>query len=224
MMSTAISLHRARHPTPDDRTWRGRLVGTSLRRRRLLGSLTGLGLTLLASGCQVRLPLISTPAGTPRASEPTPLPPAEPPAAPGTHVRVTFGRVVCLEGVTVERESVQPGEYLRVWLYWRSEAPAQEDLRSIGRLVAGAGRVVASEDDQIGRRRRLLSRWQVGEQSVDEMRLRVTRSTAPGEYSLVVGVLRPDNQTAVPLSTRVPAASTWHEDGVVVGTIEVAAG
>jgi hypothetical protein len=132
-----------------------------------------------------------------------------------------FGRAVRLEGVTIERDTVRPGGYLRIWLYWQSVAVSQEDLRSVGQLIAEGWRVLASEDDQIGRRRRFLSRWEVGERSVDEMRIRVGPSVGPGEYGLAIGVLRPDNQTHVPLTTRPPAASIWKEDAVLVGTIEV---
>ena len=56
------------------------------------------------------------------------------------------------------------------------------------------------------------------------MRLRVTPSSEPGEYGLAIGVLRPDNLTPVPLTSRAPSAATWQEDAVLVGTIEVLAG
>lgn len=160
----------------------------------------------------------------PRRNDPTPLAPAGPPAAPRTLVGTTFGRVVTLEGVTVEREAVKAGEYLRIWLHWQSAASSQEDLRSIGRVVTTNGRVFASEDDQIGGRKRHLSRWTVGERVVDEMRIRVTPSSAPGEYGVAIGVLRPDNLTAVPVTGRAPSAATWQEDAVLVGTVEVLAG
>jgi len=139
-------------------------------------------------------------------------------------VGAIFGRVLTLEGVSIDQDTVKAGDYLRIWLHWRLTAEPQEDFRSIGRLVTGGGRIVASEDDQIGGRKRHLSRWQAGERVVDEMRLRVTPSSAPGEYGLAIGVLRPDNLTAVPISSRAPSASTWQEDAVLVGTIEVLAG
>ena len=53
------------------------------------------------------------------------------------------------------------------------------------------------------------------------MRVRVTSSAAPGEYGLAVGVLRPDNQTAVQISSRLPVGSDWQEDSVLVGTVVV---
>jgi hypothetical protein len=132
-----------------------------------------------------------------------------------------FGRMVRLEGVTIERETARPGEYLRLWLYWQCVGVSQEDLRSIGQVTAEGWRVLASEDDQIGRRRRFLSRFEVGERSVDEMRIRIVPSVGAGEYGIAVGVLRPDNQTRVPLTSRPPGVEVWKEDGVVVGMIEV---
>ena len=40
----------------------------------------------------------------------------------------------------------------------------------------------------------------------------------------MVGVLRPDNQTAVPVTTRPQTAASWQEDSVLVGMVEVVAG
>jgi hypothetical protein len=159
-----------------------------------------------------------------RKAQPTPLEPASPPDAPATRFDAVFGRAVRLEGVTIERDSARRGEYLRVWLHWQSVAESQEDLRSVGQLVSDGWRVLANEDDQIGRRRRFLSRWEVGERSVDEMRIRIAPSVDLGEYGLTVGVLRPDNQTHVPITSRLPAASIWKEDCVLIGTIEVVSG
>jgi hypothetical protein len=144
-----------------------------------------------------------------------------PPAVPAIRLDAVFGRVVRLEGVTIERDTARPGEYLRVWLHWQSVAECQEDLRSAGQLVSDGWRVLANEDDQIGKRRRFLSRWEIGERSVDEMRIRIAPSVDLGHYDLAVAVLRPDNQTHVPITSRLPDASVWQEDCVLIGTIEV---
>jgi len=147
-----------------------------------------------------------------------------PPDLPSVRIDGVFARVVCLEGITIERETVRSGDYLRVWLYWKAIASSQEDLRTAGQLVTETGRVLANEDDQIGRRRRFLSRWEVGERSIDEMRIRILPSVDPGEYGLAVSVLRPDNQTRVPLTNRATGGSVWNEDGILVGTVEVVTG
>ena len=201
-----------RHPT-----------AVSQRRRVLLSGLTVSGLAVLLAGCERSLPIVtpSLAAAPTRRPQPAPLAPVTPPDAPTIAVGAVFGRVVCLEGVTIDRDTVQPGDYLRIWLYWQSDGVSQEDLRSVGQVVADGWRVVASEDDQIGRRRHFLSRWAVGDRGVDEMRIRIGPSVGLGEYGLAVGVLRPDNQTHVPLTSRLPAASVWSEDAVLVGSVQV---
>lgn len=193
------------------------------RRRRFLGALAALGLLTLAAGCDRKLPIVPTPlAGSaPRKTEPTPLAPAKAPTSPNSSVGATFGKVIALEGITLDQDTVKAGDDLRIWLHWQSVAPSQEDLRSVGRLVTANGRVVASEDDQIGGRKRYLTRWQVGDRSVDEMRVRLAPSATPGEYGLVVGVLRPDNQTPVPVTGRSSTSQDWQEDAVLVGTVVV---
>jgi hypothetical protein len=202
---------------------RARSAPSHALRRRLLAGLTTVGLAVLAAACdRTTLPIGATPFATPtpRRAAPTPLADAEAPPSPKTVVGATFGRTVVLEGVTIDNDMVPAGEYLRVWLHWQTVAPAPEDWRSIGRLVTTNGRVVASEDDQVGGRRRHLTRWHVGDRVVDEMRLRVTPNCPVGEYGLMIGVLRPDNQTAVPVTAR-PGAAYGQEDAVLVGTVEV---
>ncbi len=195
----------------------------SHQRRRLLGGLAAIGFSLVAAGCEPKLPMVpmKTPTPAARRVEPAPLSPAGPPAVPAIAVGAVFGRVLTLEGVTIDHDTVQAGDDLRIWLHWCLTAEAQEDFRSIGQLVASGGRVLASEDDQVGGRKRHLTRWRVGDRAVDEMRVRVTPNAAPGEYGLAVGVLRPDNQTAVPVTSRQAVVSDWQEDAVLVGTVEV---
>jgi len=203
-----------------------RFTTSSLSRRRLLGGMAAAGLSVLAAGCDRKLPIMATPlASAPsRRTEPPPLAPAKPPVSPAIPIGAIFGKEVCLDGVTIDHDTIAAGDDLRIWLHWQLIGEPQEDLRSIGRLVMAGGRVLASEDDQIGGRRRHLTRWQVGDRSIDEMRLEVTPNVAPGEYGLAIGVLRLDNLTTVPMTSRTPSAPDWQEDAVLVGTIVVTAG
>ena len=94
----------------------------SHRRRRLLGGLAASGIAIVMAGCDRPLAisptaLITTPTRRP---QPAPLDPAPPPDAPAIMRDAVFGRVVRLEGVTIEREMIRPGEYLRIWLHWQS--------------------------------------------------------------------------------------------------------
>ena len=190
----------------------------------MLGSLLAVGVASIMVGCEPRIKLpapLATPAAT---RKPPPLPARQPPADPGIKLGVEFGRVVRLEGVTIDQETVPAGGYLRLWLHWVSTAPSQEDLRSIGHLVGAQGRVVAKEDDQIGGRRRFLSKWQVGERGVDEMRIRIAPGAPLGELGLTVGVLRADNQTHAPITGAPADLVTWNEDAILVGTVEIVAG
>ncbi len=180
------------------------------------------------TGCENRLPISSPFAATPTATAPRraqPLADAPPPEAPATRLDVDFARTIRLEGVTVAEGSVRTGQYLRVWLHWLVLDLSQEDLRALGRVVDATGRVVGKEDDQIGPRKNYLSRWRPCDRQVDEMRIRIGQSAAPGECALVLAVLRPDNQTHVPI-TSIPGRgagqnSLWGEDAVLVGAIEV---
>jgi hypothetical protein len=192
------------------------------RRRLLAGALAAGAMSALAA-CQNPLPLpVPTPAATGPARRPQPLAEAEPPGEPAARLDVDFGRTVRLEGVTVEQEVVRAGEYLRVWLHWQATEVSQEDLRALGELIGPNDRVMAKEDDQIGQRRNYLSRWRRGDRHVDEMRIRIAPSTPPGEYGLALSVLRPDNQTRVPITDQPDGTPIWGEDAILAGSIEVA--
>lgn len=168
--------------------------------------------------------ILDRPTPPPAAARQSQLPPAaEPPSTPRSRLDVEFGRAVRLEGVSLDGQVVRPGEYLRVWLHWQAIDAPREDLRSLGRLIGPNGRVVGKEDDQIGPRRHQLSRWRPGDRQVDEMRIRIPPSATPGEYELVLGVLRPDNQTSVPIVSPTDRTTVWGEDGVLVAAIEVRA-
>ena len=137
----------------------GHRTGSCTGRRRMLGSLLAVGAASVLAGCEPRIKLpapLATP--TPTTRKPQTLAAKRPPAEPTLKLGVDFGRVVRLEGVTIDEETVQAGGYLRLWLHWLSVAQSQEDLRSIAHLVGAQGRVVAKEDVQIGGRRRYLSR------------------------------------------------------------------
>ena len=199
------------------------MFGHSAGRRRFLLAALALGTQSIVSACQQRLPL-STPtpgSSTAPARRPQPLADVTPPADPSVRLDVDFAGIVRLEGVSIEQESVRPGDFLRVWLYWQAIGDPPEDLRSMGELVAPNGRTVGREDDQIGPRRNQLSRWRRGDRGIDEMRIRVAPNTPSGEYSLGVAVLRPDNETRVPLTSPQDALAFSSEDAVLVTTIEV---
>ena len=110
------------------------LAAPSAPRRRFLSGLAASGLAIVLAGCDRTLPIGPTPltTSTVRRTQPAPLEPAAPPEVPATRLDAVFGRVVRLEGVTIERDTIRRGEYLRIWLHWQSVAESQEDLRSVG--------------------------------------------------------------------------------------------
>ena len=193
-------------------------------RRRVVGGLLAIGASSLLLACEPRIRLPSSAPTPSSARKPQPLVHKAPPAEPGIRFGVDFGRVLRLEGVTVDQETLLRESELRLWFYWLAVAASQEDFRSSAQLVGEQGRVAAREDDQIGGRKRVLSRWRPGERRVDEMRIRIARRAPLGEHGLAVGVLRADNQTHVPITGRPGDLALWNEDAVLVGTVEIVAG
>jgi len=190
-------------------------------RRRVVGGLLAVAASSALIACEPRITL-PLPLSTPTAPRrPAALAAKQPPAEPTLRLGVDFGRAVRLEGVTIDAESAPVGGFLRLWLYWQATEGSQEDLRSIAQVIGAQGRIVAKEDDQVGGRRRFLSKWAPGERGIDEMRIRIAPSTALGEHGLAIGVLRSDNQTHVPVTRNQSSVAVWKEDAILVGTIEI---
>lgn len=196
---------------------RDSVVRASLGRRRALAAILAGGLLLGATACQGRVPTASSSHEIPTIRSGA-VERVTPVARP---VDIEFGRVVRLEAAKIDQDSLRAGESLQVWLHWLATGVAQEDLRSLGQVVGPNGRVVGKEDDQIGSRRNELRRWKVGDRHVDEMRIRIPPGAPPGEYGVVMAVLRPDNQTRVPITSPTDRLAPWSEDSVLLATIEI---
>lgn len=111
-----------------------------------------------------------------------------------------------LVGYRISERETAPGRELRLWVYWQPVAPLDRDYSFFVHLVDAAGQVLGQSD--LTRDGRL---YQAGEIVVDEHRLSILPTAAPGDYRILAGVYitlpdgwrrlqTPDGRDAVPMA------------------------
>lgn len=128
---------------------------------------------------------------------------------PAVRADALMGDTVRLLGYDIQPGEPQPGDSLRVELYWQASQPAGADLTSFVQLLAGNDEKLAQSDQQPGGVFYPSSLWRPGETLLDRHELTIPSSAAPGPYRLLVGLYRqtdagiePVGETAFDLAVR----------------------
>ncbi len=123
-----------------------------------------------------------------------------PPAGEPTPQAAQFGEAIRL-GSALTPASAGPGEALAVELHWQAIAPVGVDYHVFVHVVNSAGEVAAQADGQPAQWTRPTSGWGAGETIVDRHGLWLPAETAPGAYTLRVGLYLPASGERLPLAT-----------------------
>ncbi len=105
-----------------------------------------------------------------------------------------FGDQVVLLGYTLDSRVAQPGETIRLTLYWQASVPLETDYRIFAQVLGIENQVWANSD--------ILpttptGQWQPGQVVTDVHDLNVDSTTPPDFYDIVVGVYVPGNRLSV---------------------------
>jgi hypothetical protein len=115
--------------------------------------------------------------------------------------------------------SAAPGESLPLTLYWRRLAAFAGDYTVFVHLRRPDGTVLAQQDNPPRAGSYRTSAWQPGETILDRYALTIPPGTAPGEYTLAVGMYLPGANTRLPAhdaqGNRAP------DDSLRLGTVTV---
>ncbi len=100
---------------------------------------------------------------------------------------------VTLLGYDLDRQSVRPGEALRVTLYWQANRNPAADYTVFVQLLGPEGaaadqRLLAQLDRQPYAGLYPTSRWRVGQILKETYELKIPPSTADGQYELIAGM------------------------------------
>ncbi len=104
-------------------------------------------------------------------------------------LNVTFDGKAELLGAEIDRAQAQPGDPIKVTLYWRALAPMDQLYTEFVHLIDGDGIIVAQRDTWPGRGMYPTVLWQPGQVFADELTLNVPNAAyAPDTATLQVGL------------------------------------
>ncbi|MGQ9792110.1 MAG: hypothetical protein ACUVSF_00300 [Anaerolineae bacterium] len=128
------------------------------------------------------------------------------------------GGIVLLDADLPQME-LQPGDWLRFTLFWRSDSHIYQDITVFTQLIGPDGRVWGQHDNPPRGGWYPVTLWRPGEVVSDDYALHLDTAAPPGRYQLIVGLY--DSQTRQRLGVEQPrGAGTDH---VVLHTYEVSA-
>jgi len=106
-------------------------------------------------------------------------------------VHHNLGGEIALKGYQIADSCVEPGEEIGLDLYWRSLSPARADYTVFVHLLDQDGRTW-SQSDKLPQKGYSTLYWDVGETVLDHCVVPIPLDTPHGEYSLSIGLYRPD--------------------------------
>jgi 4-amino-4-deoxy-L-arabinose transferase-like glycosyltransferase len=108
-------------------------------------------------------------------------------------INITFDGKIELLGAQIDRTSAQPGEPIRVTLYWRALQPIDQSYVEFVHLIDQDGIIVAQRDTWPGRGMFPTVLWRAGETFADSLTLDIPETAfAPNNAKIQVGLFAGD--------------------------------
>jgi len=101
---------------------------------------------------------------------------------------VNFGHQIALVGYSLDQRAVEPGEALRLTLYWRALRPLERDYRAFAHVLGDDNGMRANNDSLLLDGSVPTSRWEAGHVVEEERLLSIASDTPPGFYDIEVGL------------------------------------
>jgi hypothetical protein len=124
-------------------------------------------------------------------------------------ITVHFDNGMLLLGATAERDTLSPGDFYRLALFWRAEKELRNSYSVAIRLINGDGQEALSQTSEPSAGRYPTPGWEAGEIVRDNHALWIPRDFPAGDYTVQLALLDPmGNMVSAP-----PAADTAVENG-----------
>ena len=134
-------------------------------------------------------------------------------------LNVTFGGKAELLGADLDRDSAQPGDPVRVTLYWRALAPMGQSYVEFVHLIDGDGIVVAQRDTWPGRGMYPTVMWQPGQVFADSLLVYAPDAAyAPDQTTVRVGLYETDSPRLKALDAQ---GQPIEDDAVPLGPVAI---
>ena len=121
-------------------------------------------------------------------------------AAPAYRLDAQLGQAIVLTGYTLESDSVDPGDSLRLTLFWQANDKVSARYTVFTHLVDSTGKPVAQTDSPPLGGTAPTDSWQVGVTLVDRYAIAIPPGTSPGQYELRVGLYPWPDLTRLPVT------------------------
>ncbi len=117
---------------------------------------------------------------------PLTYPSVDPPIANPLHIN--FGDLIWLEGYAIDHPTpLQPGDAIRLTLYWRAQRPMEENYKVFNQVYYGDSPMIAQRDGYPVCESRDTSQWDPGELITDPYLIPVSLDAPDGLYRLHTG-------------------------------------
>jgi hypothetical protein len=134
-------------------------------------------------------------------------------------LNVSFGEAISLAGYDLSPTPARAGESVTLTLYWEATAPIAEDYTVFEHILDAEGNIVAQADGPPQHGNYPTSIWGAGENIVDEHTVALPVGLAAGDYTVVVGLYRPESGQRLPVEM---AGQPVPDGRAVIGLLEVA--
>ena len=146
----------------------------------------------------------------------SPTEPLQPPRT-GTE-RYNLGHKIALIGYSLDKKVVEPGDSLRLTLYWEALEDMSEDYTVFTHLIDAQSRIWGQEDSPPLGGYYPTSLWERGEVVEDEYRLTVQPEAQRGEYWIEVGLYVLSTGERLPL---LDAKGERLDDRIILGEVTI---
>ncbi len=140
-------------------------------------------------------------------------------SGPRLMLNANLGNKVLLVACDLENDSLEPGEMLRLVLYWRALQPVQENYTVFVHVARADGEVLVQRDVQPREGTRPTSSWVIDELVTDPYELSIPSDAPPDIYWLKVGMYSQATMQRLPVID--PGQATALQDSVLVKELRV---
>ncbi|MCG3206830.1 MAG: hypothetical protein FOGNACKC_00429 [Anaerolineae bacterium] len=130
---------------------------------------------------------------------PLPVRQLTPPERIARPVDANFNNWLALRGMEPGAQNPAPGQILTINLIWQVQQPIPADFTTFVHLVTAGGNTVAQADVIPGGGTWPTTGWSPGEWLTDTISLNLPADLPPGDYTLAIGMYRPDTGERLPL-------------------------
>jgi hypothetical protein len=110
-----------------------------------------------------------------------------------------FGGQIKLLGYTLEVEEIQPGDSVRLTLYWQALADMETSYTVFTHLIDQDGRIMGQKDNRPVSGLYPTTEWTPGEEIVDRYEIATAPEIPPGEYSIEIGLYELESGERLPV-------------------------